>query len=311
MVPSNLNLRSLTLALAFLCIGASDGTDVSRAQLRAIVRDAATSGRPGNSPLPRGVAPGVEKWLKTNAESIESVGAGPLKEMPWGYSTYRPARDGPARLYLHVFDWHASGKVIAYGLAGGVKRAYLLNDSKRGDLPIAATGRDTLMTAAKEAPDPLDTVVVLELDGEPKLVPLAVSPREDGSIVLDASAAIVHGKTLRYEPEPHKNTVGYWTDPKDWASWQFEVKGPGDYDVDILQGCGKGSGGSTVDFSAAGKTLTVTVQDTGGFQNFVTRRIGRFHFDKPGEYTLTVKPAHKPGVAVMDLRQVTMTRAGE
>jgi hypothetical protein len=92
--------------------------------------------------------------------------------------------------------------------------------------------------------------------------------------------------------------------------WEFDVKAPGAYAVDILQGCGKGSGGSTVDFATAGQTLTVTVQDTGGFQNFVTRRIGRVTFDKPGRQTLTVKPTRKPGLAVMDLRQVTLTPAG-
>jgi hypothetical protein len=62
-----------------------------------------------------------------------------------------------------------------------------------------------------------------------------------------------------------------------------------------------------VDFVLGGQMLPVTVQDTGGFQNFVTRDIGRTRFDKPGRYVLTVTPKEKPGVAVMDLRQVTLT----
>jgi hypothetical protein len=50
------------------------------------------------------------------------------------------------------------------------------------------------------------------------------------------------------------------------------------------------------------------VQDTGGFQNFVARDIGTLDL-KPGRYTLNVKPLTKPGVAVMDLRQVTLKPA--
>ena len=84
----------------------------------------------------------------------------------------------------------------------------------------------------------------------------------------------------------------------------------GAYTVEILQGCGKGSGGSDRGFHRRGQTLPVTVQDTGGFQNFVPREIGRFEFPKAGRYTLTVKAKKKPGLAVMDLRQVKLTPGG-
>src|SRR5437763_1135797 len=137
------------------------------------------------------------------------------------------------------------------------------------DLPVSTTGRDTIVAGPKQPPDASDTVVVLELEGEAKVVPLAVAPAADGSILLHAKDAIVHGRTVRYEPDPKKNTVGYWTNAADSVEWQFDVPAAGAYAVEILQGCGKGSGGSTVEFTAGAQTLTVTVQDTGGFQNFV------------------------------------------
>ena len=49
----------------------------------------------------------------------------------------------------------------------------------------------------------------------------------------------------------------------------------------------------------------MTVQDTGGFQNFVERNIGDAEL-AVGTHTLSVKPLSKPGHAVMDLRQVTL-----
>ena len=55
--------------------------------------------------------------------------------------------------------------------------------------------------------------------------------------------------------------------------------------------------------------LPVTVEDTGGFQNFSRRRIGEYAFDKPARHTLTVKPVSKAGKAVMDLRSVTLAKA--
>jgi arylsulfatase A-like enzyme len=128
----------------------------------------------------------------------------------------------------------------------------------------------------------------------------------DGIILLHARDVSVHGSTVRYEPDPHKNTVGFWTRLEDWVSWEFEVTRPGLFSVEILQGCGTGSGGSQVEFQIGAQLLPVTVQDTGGFQNFITRNIGVFTLDRKGRYTLSVKPKTKPGLAVMDLRSVTL-----
>ena len=49
----------------------------------------------------------------------------------------------------------------------------------------------------------------------------------------------------------------------------------------------------------------MTVQDMGHFQNFVERNIGRVELKK-GAHRLEVRPLTKPGVAVMDLRSVTL-----
>jgi hypothetical protein len=128
----------------------------------------------------------------------------------------------------------------------------------------------------------------------------------DGSVTLPAKTADVHGVMVRFEPLPHKNTLGYWVRADDWVSWEFEIVKPGDFRVEILQGCGTGSGGSEVDFSIAGTTLPVVVEETGGFQTFVRRDIGTVSIRQPGRHTLTVKPRSKPGMAVMDLREVRL-----
>lgn len=146
------------------------------------------------------------------------------------------------------------------------------------------------------------TVGAQEMQPNPDYVP---NPQaEDGSVTLPAKTADVHGIMLRFEPLPHKNTLGFWTRSDDWASWEFQLARPGSFRVEILQGCGTGSGGSEVEFAVGEQKLAITVEETGGFQNFVRREIGTIKLDQPGRHTLTVKPRKKPGVAVMDLREV-------
>jgi hypothetical protein len=127
-----------------------------------------------------------------------------------------------------------------------------------------------------------------------------------GRIVLHASTAQVHGKKLQYEPLEKKNTLGFWVEASDHASWSFEVARPGRFEVHVWQGCGKGSGGSEVEISAGDQRARFTVEDTGHFQNFKERQVGTFNLEKAGPQMLEVRALSKPGAAVMDLRQVVL-----
>ena len=137
-------------------------------------------------------------------------------------------------------------------------------------------------------------------------VPEANRQKADGRIVLLATNAITHGKTIRYEPQPHKNTIGYWTKAEDWVSWDFKVAHPGKFEVTLTQSCGKGSGGSEVQFIIGEQIIRDAVPETGAFTNWTNRTIGTFILERAGNYEIAVKPVKKPGVAVMDLRAITM-----
>ncbi|HVC94393.1 MAG TPA: sulfatase-like hydrolase/transferase [Pirellulales bacterium] len=129
-----------------------------------------------------------------------------------------------------------------------------------------------------------------------------------GDIRLQAKDARVHAQTLRYEPQPNKNVLGYWINLADWAEWEFDIASPGVYEVEIQQGCGDGSGGAEVAVEIGSQTLTFTVQETGHFQHMILRMIGQVEL-VAGKHSLAIKPRTKPGVAVMDLRRVVLRPA--
>ena len=129
---------------------------------------------------------------------------------------------------------------------------------------------------------------------------------KDGSITLHARTALVSGVMLRYEPLPHKDTLGFWVNKDDFATFDFTVEKPGTFAVEVLQGCGTGSGGAEVELATGDEKLIFTVKETGGFQSFEARSVGALKLEKTGRYTLTVKAKTKPGGAVMDLRQILL-----
>jgi hypothetical protein len=109
-------------------------------------------------------------------------------------------------------------------------------------------------------------------------------------IFLEAKDAQVQAKKLKYEDPPQKDTLGFWVDPADTASWTFPVAQPGKYRVSV--------GAARAEF---------TVVETGHFQRFVPREVGVLEL-AAGANTLTVRPVKKKGAAVMDLRRVTLER---
>jgi hypothetical protein len=151
-------------------------------------------------------------------------------------------------------------------------------------------------------------ILVLQFDEPPKLFSnrTPVIADEEGILLLRAREGIVNGANLRFEPQPHKNTIGYWGNENDWAEWQFHVDNPGDYELEILQGCGKGHGGSTVTVETAGQSIRFEVQETGHFQNFVWKRLGKVSLTQSSDFALTVKCLKKVSGAVMDVRAIRL-----
>jgi Domain of unknown function (DUF5077) len=213
-------------------------------------------------------------------------------------------------LHLHVDAWPADGKVAMPRLNNPIGTVYLLNDPAKTPLGFQPNVADWSVSKPKTSTGAPD-VVVVEVKGKPRIAgdPVVSEPAEDGSLTLAAHHGIPHGKLLRYEPQPHKNTIGYWADENDWCEWRFKTAKPGAFKVLLLQGCGKGQGGSAIRIMAAGQTLDYSVEDTGHFQNFVERTAGTIKIDKAGDYALEIRAVKKAKGAVMDVRQVRLVPA--
>ena len=165
------------------------------------------------------------------------------------------------------------------------------------------------------------SLVVTRLDsGKPPLLLRSVTlePAPEGNpiqqaadraVTLHSRDATTHSVMMRYEPAPQKNCLGYWVNVNDWADWQFSIHQPGNFEVEVWQGCGWGHGGSDVVVEVDGQRCPFVVEETGHFQNFVPRQVGRVTLGNAGAHTLAIRPQRKQGGAVMDIRQIRLVPA--
>lgn len=108
----------------------------------------------------------IGDWMEINSTSIYGTKASPFRSLPWGKCTTREIRGG-TMLYLHVFDWPSDGHLIVSGLYNDVKKAYLLSDPGKKRLYTHRDGDSWQIHVPATCPDPVNTVVALEIRGRP------------------------------------------------------------------------------------------------------------------------------------------------
>jgi alpha-L-fucosidase len=99
----------------------------------------------------------VGAWTSRNGESIYGTRGGPVTPRPWGVTT----RKGD-KVYVHVLD-APDPSLLLQPLPSPVRSARLLNGGAA--VPFKTGDFGTVLSLPKDL-DPIDTIIVLELEGK-------------------------------------------------------------------------------------------------------------------------------------------------
>ena len=270
----------------------------------AIVRElVGTAAEGGAIPTTAHQVAEVDDWMKRNGESIQLTKPSPLRKLPYGACTWRDRN-----LYVHVFDWPKNG-VLVVPVLNKPKKTHLLSDESAA----LETGADDIgrlrIKLPEKAADPIATVIVLELDGDPDVVSSGkmISPAADGSLTflaIDAEVIARRAKLERKGENPHN--IGYWTDVRDYVQWGVILDKPGRYEIVLEYSAAPNSGGSRYTVEVLGQSIESKIEPTASFLDFKMITLGAVEVTKPGAGLVVVRPLTKPGVAVMDLRKIVL-----
>ena len=246
------------------------------------------------------------EWMHVNSEAIHGSSASPFGRVPFGRATARAGR-----IYLHVFDWPADGRLTipAAGLKMG--NVYALADQQKSALRVLQDGGRAVIDASTVARDPHATVIVVEYAGDlpADLSATRVAPGNRGEYKLTAHDAEILGDgPLTLEEANH--ALGFWTSPENAVGWTLAAAPKGEFDVSIEYACKPGSDGTPVEVAAGAATLSAKVAPTAAWEDFKTVSLGRITLDG-STARVTLTPKAKPVEGVMNLRALTLTPAAK
>jgi len=249
-------------------------------------------------PTGQGIIPGpsgeilnaVGDWMQQNSESIYGTSPSPFPyELPWGYST----RKGN-RLFLHVFDWPGNGQLNLDGLNNEIKKAYaLLSPEVALSVERDETGGLSINLPA-EPPDATNSVIVLEIEGEPDIDPYVVEQGEDDSVLLDYLSASTSGaaqKRFNRRGESGNFHISKMQTTDDFVEWHVQMNTPGTYQVDITYAARPGWENARFVVEMGQERIEGSVQSTEGWYEYKTERIGQLEVTGAGRTVVRIYPS--------------------
>lgn len=241
---------------------------------------------------------GIGKWVGKNYESVGGAGISGMPLQNWGVTT----RKGN-KLYLHVFEWPADGKLKVGGVPAAASKAYLLSDANRKDLKIASAAMssgvvDLTIYLPVKAVDTANTVVVVELGKPAAKDTIAYIASNVPVTRLLTFDAVLNGKGLQYgDGKTDRYYVAGWKARNQWLHWDFRTPATVKYKVIIKYLAGPDAGGTfNIDLDGASREYTVSraKKET----DVQTQELDELTI-KPGIHRLTMMPLEVTGQELM------------
>jgi alpha-L-fucosidase len=228
----------------------------------------------------------IGKWLDKNGESIYETRGGPFDPivLTWGSCTQKDQK-----LYLHIVNEVDGNSIDLPGLTTKIEKVYCFADLSK-TCAVSRKHESAHVDISGINLDPVDTILVAELAGEPEIVPVPTPAADDGVITLLPRNASMGGGWIK----PSHDRIHIWMQPEIWLKWLVEIEKAGKYEVSVTYVANKTQVGTPFEMDVDGQLLTGKLVDTQG--NTPTEfTVGTVDISRTGRMDIAFKPGRDIG----------------
>lgn len=257
----------------------------------------------GNIPAPSvDVLEKVGQWISKNGESIYGTSASPFpQDQPWGYCTTRNNL-----IYLHVFEWPENQQIEIKGLHNDVHQAHFLPDPDKPLRIEKDTENRLFIHVPPDAPDTVNTVIVLETEGTPVADPLLVEQQEDKEFQLDYLSATTSGDAAKRFNRKGSYHIAGMQDTEDKISWNLLIRKPGRYQARLTYATSPEWTSSQFIIRTGNREITAQTEITEGWFDYHTMDAGILIFPESGETGVEIYPATETAHPLMFFKSLEL-----
>lgn len=246
----------------------------------------------------------IGTWMKVNGESIYGTTASPFFKLFWGRCT-KKSIDGGTRLYFHVFDWPSKGILEVPGLINKVRSVKMLAS---GESLSFKTGDGNLqIDIPVTAPDPVNTVIIADIDGEPDVASNMPVQAEDGSITLPVRLGFIHnpgyGEHAYLSDIERDAYLTNWVDRRTRVEWMFKIDTAGEFKI-MAEYASESP--NKLSFESEKQTEIYDLVETGSMSDFQRIEIGTIKIEDSGDQIITIRPAEDDWTG-LQLKNIILT----
>jgi alpha-L-fucosidase len=245
----------------------------------------------------RDILAGIGSWIEKNGESIYSTKKTPLPLQSWGVSTWKDNK-----LYLHVFDRPADGKLYVGGLKTPVSRAWSL--IQRKNLSVTRLNdKDIVIDLSTVPAGALHIVIAVELLRRPETDSVRVVCDNIPVTRMLAFDARLQGKGFSFgDGKANRYFVENWKSAGQQLSWTFRTIGTGSYKIIAKYIAPAETAGGTFSLQLGKDNREQEVETGPGVQTveLLTTTI------PPGIHTLTISPLKITKTELMKLLEIQL-----
>jgi len=217
-------------------------------------------------------------------------------------------------LYAIALGWPADQRLTirALGSVPGARTNRIRSVHLLGhDRPLAWAQDTNGLTVFLPPQPPSPHTAALRITGS-QLAPVPwfepvppLEPAPDGTLLLEAESADLHGTQIRIEQRGGRPNIGFWDRPEESVSWTVRIPRPGSYRVHAE--CAAAAGATRLTLQTGRESLGLAIPATTSWDEFQTVELGSLRFDRAGTHELHLKPAEASAWRPVNVRLLRLT----